>query len=282
VSGSTARRGELAGETVLVTGAAGLVGGHLGAVLAERGANLALTDVDAEQLEERARELRDRGTGVAVLECDLMDADQLEALAERVERALAPVDVLVNNAYAELTSRFDRLTREELDVQIDVNFRAPLALTRSVLPQMLERGRGHVVNVASLTGKLAFSHKAHYTAAKAGLIAFSHALSRELAAEPVGVSVVSPALVDEGGVSEAAREGGVEPPRLAGTCSPRDVAEAVADSILDGKVERTVSSRPTALLSALQASAPSLAWRVLRLSGMPRYWETIARQRGRA
>lgn len=282
MSASRGSLSDLRGATALVTGAGGLVGGHLGEVLAERGANMVLTDLDAAPLEERAGGLRERGVRVETLVCDLMDPEQLGGLIGRAEQAVGPVDVLVNNAYVELTSRFDRLTQEELDVQLGVNFRAPLVLSRSVLPGMLERGRGHIVNVASLTGKLAFAYKAHYTAAKAGLIGFSHALGRELAAEPVGVSVICPALIAEGGVAEKAREEGVEPPRMAGTCSPREVAEAAVGSITRAKVEVVVSSRRTAGLTALQAAAPSLAWRILKVSGMPRYWEALARGRDRA
>lgn len=281
MSGSNGSLGDLRGATALVTGAAGLVGGHLGEVLAERGANLVLTDVDQASLEQRAGDLR-RGVRVEVLACNLMEPDELGGLVGRAEEALAPVDLLVNNAYVEMTSRFDQLSPEELDMQLGVNFHAPLVLARAVLPGMRERRRGHIVNIASLTGKLAFAYKAHYTAAKAGLIGFSHALARELAAEPVGVSVICPALIAEGGVSEEAREEGVEPPRLAGTCSPRDVAEAVVEAALKGKTEIAVSSRPTAGLSALQASAPSLAWRILKTTGMPEYWEALARRRDRA
>lgn len=270
------------GATALVTGAAGLVGGHVAEVLAERGVNLVLTDVEQEAIDERAAQLRDRGVEAAAISCDLMDPDELDALVGRAEEAVGPVDILVNNAYVEVTSRFDLLSREELDTQLGVNLRAPLALTRVALQGMLERRRGHVVVVSSLTGKLAFAYKSHYTAAKAGLIGFSHALDRELADTPVGVSVICPALIDEGGVSEKASQEGVEPPKLAGTCSPRDVAEAVLEAITEGKGEITVSSRPTAVLSALQASAPPVAWAILRASGMPTYWARLARQRGRA
>jgi len=273
---------ELRGATALVTGAAGLVGGHVAQALAGRGVHLVLSDVDQQALEERAAGLRERGVQVAALACDLMDHDELDGLVGRAEEAVGPVDILVNNAYVEATSRFDGLTREELDTQIGVNLRAPLALTRVALPGMLERGRGHVVTVASLTGKLAFAYKTHYTAAKAGLIGWSHALDRELAGTPVGASVICPALIAEGGVSEKAKEAGVQPPRLAGTCSPREVAEAVVEAITEGKAEVTVSSRPTALLTGLQASAPPVAWRILRATGMPQYWEKLARARERA
>lgn len=273
---------DLREATALITGASGLIGGHVADALAERGSRLVLTDVAGDALQDRVARLRDRGIEAEGISCDLLDPQQLERLIERAEQALGPVDVLVNNAYVEMTSRFDRLSPEELDVQIGVNFRAPLVLTHAVLPGMLERGRGHVVNMASLTGKLAFAHKAHYTAAKAGLIGFSHALDRELAHDPVSVSVICPALVQEGGVSEKADAEGVTAPRLAATCSPREVAEAVVEAIVEGKTEITVTSRPTAVLSALQASAPPVAWRILRRSGMPRYWRKLAEARGRA
>lgn len=272
----------LRGATALITGAAGLVGGHLADVFTERGANVVLADVSGDALRERAEELTRRGGRAAALECDLGDADAVESLVERAGELLAPVDVLVNNAYIEATSRFDSLTREELDAQLAVNLEAPLRLARTALLGMRRRGRGHIVNMASLTGKLAFAYKAHYSVAKAGLIAFSHALDRELAEDPVGVTVVCPALILEGGVSEKASEAGVELPRFMATCHPRQVAEAAAEGVEKGRTEIVVSNRPTGLLTGLQAAAPAAAWRVLQATGNAQYWAQLARSRDRA
>jgi short-subunit dehydrogenase len=271
----------LRGTTALITGAAGLMGGHLAEVFLGRGAHVVLADVSGDALRERAEGLRGRGGRVEALESDLGDADAVESLVERAGEALAPVDVLVNNAYIEATSRFDSLSREELDAQLAVNIEAPLRLARTALLGMRERGRGHIVNMASLTGKLAFAYKAHYSVSKAGLIAFSHALDRELADDPVGVTVVCPALILEGGVSEKATEAGVDMPRFMATCHPRQVAEAAADGVEQGRTEIVVSNRPTGLLAGLQAAAPSVAWRVLQATGNAQYWAQLARSRGR-
>jgi short-subunit dehydrogenase len=257
----------LRGATALITGAAGLMGGHLAEVFIDRGAHVVLADVSGDALRERAEGLRGRGVQVEALECDLGDADAVESLVERAGELLAPVDVLVNNAYIEATSRFDSLSREELDAQLAVNIGAPLRLART--------------NMASLTGKLAFAYKAHYSVSKAGLIAFSHALDRELADDPIGVTVICPALILEGGVSEKATEAGVDMPRFMATCHPRQVAEAAAEGVEQGRTEIVVSNRPTGLLAGLQAAAPSVAWRVLQATGNAQYWAQLAKSRGR-
>src|SRR5437899_9381958 len=104
---------------------------------------------------------------------DLYDLTQLDSLIERSEAALGPLDVLVNNAGVEQAAAFTRYTRDELTSMVDLNLTVPLLLTHSVLPGMLERGRGHVVFIASVAGKLGPAYAGPYAATKAGLIAIT-------------------------------------------------------------------------------------------------------------
>jgi short-subunit dehydrogenase len=269
--------GSLRGATVLLTGAGGALGDALADALAAEGANLVLSDLDASDLEQRASRLRRGGVRVSVHAANLLRDDGIDGLMDAVGGELGPIDVLVSNAGIETNSRFDRLAGEDIDAQLGIHLRGPMMLTRALLPGMLDRGRGHVVIVSSLNGKLPFPRKAAYSAAKAGSIAFVHSLRRDLRDEPVGVSVVCPALVRGGGQAERAiEESGAKPPARAGSCTPRDCGAAVVKAITTGRPEIAVSSRPTSALAALQWSFPRVADHALELTGMPGFWRRIA------
>ncbi len=107
-----------------------------------------------------------------------------------------PIDVLVNNAGVGWAGPFDEMSEADIDRLIAVNLAAPIRLTRVLVPGMVERGRGHVVFVASIAGATGVRHEAVYAATKAGLIYFADSLRYELAGSGVGVSVVLPGVVD--------------------------------------------------------------------------------------
>jgi short-subunit dehydrogenase len=158
-----------------------------------------------------------------------------------------------------------------------------MRLIHTAVPGMLERGRGHVVVVSSLNGKIPFPCKVPYSAAKAGSIAMVHALRREYHDRPIGFSVVMPALVTGGGqAARAMQSSGVTPPQRAHTATAEQCAEAIRDAILENRPEVAVSSRSTGLISALQWSLPTVADRLLERSGMPNFWRKVAAKRQEA
>jgi short-subunit dehydrogenase len=261
---------------VLVTGAGGALGEALARAFAAEDASLLLSDLDEAALRRLAATLEPDGE-VAIRAADLLDDAELDALVEAVEGELGPVDVFVSNAGIETNDRFVALRGDEIDAQLGIHLRAPMLLTRALLPGMIRRGRGHVVIVSSLNGKLPFPRKAPYAAAKAGSIAFVHALRRDLRGEPVGVSVICPALVRGAGQAERAIESsGARPPRQAGTCTPEQCARAAVRAVKEGRAEVAVSERPTAPLAALQWGFPRIADYALELTGMPRFWRQVA------
>jgi short-subunit dehydrogenase len=146
-------------------------------------------------LEALVAELARTGVRAEAVPGDLSEPANAEALIERSESALGPIDVLVNNAGVEFAAAFASQPREELRATIEVNLAAPLLLTRRVLPGMLERGRGHVVFMASLAGKAPTPYEAAYAATKAGLIGLTQSLRVEYRDAPVGFSVVCPGFV---------------------------------------------------------------------------------------
>ena len=119
--------------------------------------------------------------------------DERLRLAAWAEEALGPLDILVNNAGIEFGGPFGGTTQAELEAIVAVNLLAVMDLTRLILPGMLERSRGHVVNIASLAGKVPRRYLASYAATKHGVVGFTHALRAELGTKPVGFSAICPA-----------------------------------------------------------------------------------------
>ena len=139
---------QLAGARVLVTGATGGIGGALARALHARGATVVVSGRREELLDELTASLGERAEAVAE---DLAESDGARRLAE----AAGAVDVLVANAALPASGRVEDFDPEQIDRALDVNLRAPMQLTRALLPGMLQRGRGHVVLVSSLSGKVA-------------------------------------------------------------------------------------------------------------------------------
>ncbi len=181
---------DLKGKTALITGASRGIGPHIAAALAGRGMNLVLTSRSGPELEEVAAEQRKRGVRVVTVVSDLLDADARTLLVGAAEREFGGVDVLVNNAGGDPLRQFDDMTIEENVAILDLNLTAPIALTHLVVPGMLERGRGHVVNISAMAGRVSFPFSEAYAAAKDGVIGFTRVLRSDYRASGVSASVL--------------------------------------------------------------------------------------------
>jgi short-subunit dehydrogenase len=173
---------ELAGARCLVTGASSGIG---------RATALRLVDAGATVLALGRNRAALAATGGEALVCDLVDR---EAIADAVAAA-GRVDVLVNNAGIGWAGPLADLDDETLDRLVAVNLVAPVLLTRAVLPGMLERGRGHVVNVGSIVGLVGGKREAGYASTKGALVAFTESLAQELADGPLTISLVTPGAI---------------------------------------------------------------------------------------
>jgi short-subunit dehydrogenase len=236
---------EVRGARCLVTGASGGIGRALAATLAGRGAELVLTGQDEERLVEVART-----TGGETIPADLGRSGE----PERVAAAAGAVDLLVNNAGLGWAGRFAEMGGAEIERLVRVNLVAPTLLSRALLPGMLARGRGHVVNVASVAGHLGVREEAVYAATKAGLIALSESLQQELAGSRVHVTLVSPGVVDTPLFERRGRPYDRRWPR---PLPPARIAEAIADAIERDKAH-LVLQRWLALPIRLHGIAPGL------------------------
>lgn len=267
---------QLRGRNALLTGAAGGLGNYIARALAAEGVNLALSDLPEAPLDELIVELRGKGVGVEAVPADLAEREELHGLVGRAERALGPIDVLVNGAGLEFAGPFLERAPEEVEALIDVNLVATVVLTRTALPGMLERGRGHVVNVASLAGKAWFPYLAAYSASKHGVVAFTHALRAELADEPVGCSAVCPAFVSRVGMF-GRLEGGVgKPPPPLSVIEPEEVGEAAVKAIHEDRPEVIINGPGIRAVVFLATFAPRLAARLGRLRRNRDFVESFA------
>ena len=213
---------------------------------------------------------------------DLTDSGEREQLVGAAEQAVGPLDVLVNNAGLEFGGAFTKTTREELEAIATVNLIAVMDLTWLVLPGMLERRRGHVVNLASLAGKLPSVYLASYAATKHGVVGFTHSLRAEYADEPVSFSAICPVFVGRVGMYARVEDQlDKEPPPGLKPVDPERVADAVLEALREDRAEMIVSRGPIRPLAALYWLAPKTAGRLLGSRRTREYAEDYARARGR-
>ena len=254
------------GARVLLTGASGGLGGALARALHARGGRLLITARREEVLDALAAELAD----TEVAPADLSRPDELTGLAERAGEA----DVFVANAGLPASGRLEDFTPEQLDRALDVNLRAPIQLARALLPGMLERRRGHLVFVSSLSGKAASPGSTVYSATKFGLRGFAQGLAQDLHGTGVGVTTVFPSFVRGTGLFADA---GVDLPRWVRTVTPEQVAEAVVRGIEKGRGEIDVAPLDLRAGTLLAQAAPGLAAALQRRLGGGEIAERIAR-----
>lgn len=258
---------ELRGRNAILTGASRGLGVHIARALAREGINLALAARSADALEEVCEEVRSLDVDAVALPADLADAAQVEALAEQAERALGDVDILVNNAGVEHTAPYEEYPLKRIIAAVEVNLLAAMLLTRAVLPGMLARGRGHIVNMSSLAGKIGFPCQTPYATTKAGLVMFTHSLRAELVDKPVGASVICPGFVADAGMyarSERTREAA---PRLLMPTTTDKVVAAVLKALKEHAAELIVNPLPMRPLTALREVLPGITPHMHRAIG---------------
>ncbi|MGH2961086.1 MAG: SDR family NAD(P)-dependent oxidoreductase [Solirubrobacterales bacterium] len=273
---------ELRGARALVTGAAGGLGQYIARALAREGVNLALSDLPGSELEGVAEQVRALGVQAHAVPADLADSGERERLVRDATEAIGPLDVLVNNAGLEFGGSFTKTTREEVEAIATVNLIAVMDLTWLVLPGMLERRRGHVVNLASLAGKLPSVFLATYAATKHGVVGFTHSLRAKYANEPVSFSAICPVFVSQVGMyARVEDEMDTEPPPGLRPVPPERVAEGVIEALREDRAEVIVNRGPIRPLAALYWLTPKTALRLLGSRRTRRYAEDYARARGR-
>ncbi len=184
------------GKAALVTGAASGIGRAIALRLADEGARVFLLDVNQDHLEDAAAAVRSRGAEAVARVCDVSAPAQVTASICHACDALGGVDILVNNAGITYYGRTQCMAAEHWDRLLAINLRAPIQFTCELLPSMLARGEGHVLNVASICGLVGMARIAAYTTSKFGLVGFSESIRHEFGRAGIGVTALCPGFVD--------------------------------------------------------------------------------------
>jgi short-subunit dehydrogenase len=267
---------ELRGTTAVVTGASRGIGVHIATALAKEGINLSLAARSEGELEAVRTEMAALGVKVIATKCDVTSAEDRARLLERTASEIGPVDILINNAGVETASHFEHADIDDVTRTIDVNLTAAILLTHAVLPGMLERKRGHVVNIASGAGKVGVPFGVAYSTSKHGLVGFTNSLRCEYHKGPVGFSVVCPGFVTETGMYARWENKGLKAAKIAGRSSPAKVADVVVSCIRKNRGEVLVNTPPVRPLVVLFNAFPQLTPPLMKLFGYTSIFERAA------
>jgi short-subunit dehydrogenase len=268
-------------RTAIVTGASHGIGPYIVRALAKEGMNLVLAARSADELEQIATAADIRATGVHVLTVptDVTDREALSTLVGAAERTFGSVDVLVNNAGGDLQREFHNYTADDVEGLIRLNLTGPVELTRLLLPGMLQRKQGHIVNISSMGGSVGFPYTEVYSAAKEGLIAFTRVLRADYRQSGVSSSVLILGPIKDAGAGARTMQEVNLPMSAAGKASmasPEAVAQAVLKSLRRDKAEIVVMPGPGRFLRALMTLFPGMGPAMNRMTGSTRTMKQVA------
>lgn len=234
----------IAGKTVLLTGASGGIGAFIAHALAKEGATVVGVSRSQERLDQIRAEVELTGGKGVSIPFDISKVEELPTLVQQVNQVAGTIDILINNAAIEKYRPFQNYSFSDIQSILVTNLIAGMELTRLVLPNMLERNSGHIVNIASGSGKKGAPYNSIYSASKAGLIMWTDAMRQELSTTDVGVSVICPGYTKAGMFLKF----GLPAPKLARVSEPKAVAIAVVEAIKQNKAEVMLDGVLTRLL----------------------------------
>jgi len=251
---------DLHDQRILLTGAAGGIGTILSQQLAARGARLCRLVRNVNPGDAGASLSLERGSQILTLGCDITRSGQRDYALQAVQQAWGGIDILINLAGVLAFKPYQDMEPAMLHRMIEVNVEAPMQMANAVLPGMLERGHGRIVNVGSMFGSIGFPFFAAYSATKFALRGFSQALRRELSGTGVGVTYVSPRAVNTALnppiVHEMAARG------MMNMDEPGPVAEAIIRAIENESNEAYVGF-PESVFARINAVLPGLVDKAL-------------------
>jgi short-subunit dehydrogenase len=254
------------GRTALVTGASRGIGTLIAAEIARQGGHVVLTGRSAADLKAVTADLAAAGADVSYIPADLTQPGAAQTLAETVEQEHGGIDLLVNNAGGDPLREFHTMTIEENLRTLQLNLTAPVALSHATLDGMLRRGRGHIVNVSAMAGRVSFPYTEVYAAAKDGLIGFTRVLRSDYHARGVSASVlILGAIRGTGQGQRMLDESGM---KASGFMAPAEsVAQAVIKAVAKDRAELVVMPGPGRLLRAIMDYFPALGPALNRAAG---------------
>ncbi|MGV3492979.1 MAG: 2-hydroxycyclohexanecarboxyl-CoA dehydrogenase [Ramlibacter sp.] len=245
-----------AGKVAVVTGGGGGIGGATCARFAQEGARVAVFDRDLEAAQRVVQRIVAEGGQAQAFACDITDRPGVDAAVAQVLAGMGPIDVLVNNAGWDVFLPFTKTVPEQWERLIAINLTGALHMHHAVLPGMVERKSGRIVNIASDAARVGSSGEAVYAACKGGLVAFSKTLAREHARHNITVNVVCPGPTDTALFDDYKKGAG----------NPEKLEEAFRRSIPLGRIGQP-GDLPGAIAFFASDDAAFVTGQVLSVSG---------------
>jgi len=229
-------------KNVFITGAAGGIGKAISMAFAKEGAKIVLTDLDKKGLEESFKELKSKNTVIKTYLLDITKEEMVKATVSKILEDFSYIDILINNAGVSSMNWFWKLTEEEWDFNMNVNAKGVWLITKHVVPHMIKRRKGKIVNIASMAAKMGAPLLAHYSASKFAVVGFTQSIAKELAPYRINANSVCPGFVktsmQEREIAWEAKLQNIKEPKkvreeyikqtpLGRLCYPEDVAKAV-------------------------------------------------------
>lgn len=246
----------LQNKTVIVTGGGGGIGGATCRRFGEAGSRVAVFDINLESAAKTAAEITQAGGVAQAFRCDITDHEGVKAAVAAAEAALGPISILVNNAGWDIFRLFKDTTPDDWQKLIAINLTGALNMHHAVLPGMLERRHGRIVNIASDAARVGSSGEAVYAACKAGLVGFSKTIAREHARHGITVNVVCPGATNTALFADYKRGAG----------NPEKLEEAFRRATPMGRIGEP-EDLPGAILFFASDDAAYVTGQVLSVSG---------------
>jgi 2-hydroxycyclohexanecarboxyl-CoA dehydrogenase len=246
----------LQNKTVIVTGGGGGIGGATCRRFGEAGSSVAVFDINLESAAKTAAAITEAGGVAQAFRCDITDHEGVKAAVAAAEAALGPISILVNNAGWDIFRLFKDTTPDDWQKLIAINLTGALNMHHAVLPGMLERRHGRIVNIASDAARVGSSGEAVYAACKAGLVGFSKTIAREHARHGISVNVVCPGATNTALFADYKRGAG----------NPEKLEEAFRRATPMGRIGEP-EDLPGAILFFASDDAAYVTGQVLSVSG---------------
>lgn len=229
MTGEDAAR-ELQGKAAIVTGSARGIGKAIALALARRGADVVISDIDEPGARATAAEIEALGCRSLAVRCNVARREEVETLVARAIEGLGRLDIFVNNAGITRDTLLVRMSEEQWDLVLDINLKGTFFGCQAAARPMMKARAGKIVNVASITGLIGNVGQANYSASKAGVIALTRTVAKELASRNIQVNAVAPGFIETEmthELPEKAREAFLQNIPLGRPGTPEDVAATV-------------------------------------------------------
>jgi 3-oxoacyl-[acyl-carrier protein] reductase len=188
----------LTGKVAIITGGAGGIGFASASTFAREGAKVAIADFDEDLGQTKATELKEQGYEVAFFQVDVSDRESVEAMVQNVLDCFGGIDILVNNAGITRDAMLSKMTVDDFQKVLDVNLSGVFHCTQAVLPTLVAKGSGRIINTSSVTGVYGNIGQTNYAATKAGVVGMTKTWAKELGRKGITVNAVAPGFIKTG------------------------------------------------------------------------------------